>query len=813
MPVRNFFVSLFMITLVACSGGGSSSGSGSGSDSNTGDDTDTPLPASVKHKEVQTGGSAGSTDVTTSAALAAMPGELYLAAVSSNPQRDVVSVTGLGLSWVPVGDQCAARVRTGISVWRAIGNPSSADTVTARFASVPTNAAITVSRYAGVDAAEPLGALVSANTNGPGGACSGGLDSSSYTVDLNTSEADSLVFAAVAMRQRLHRPGPSYIERVETMQGGGAGAASLAVQDVVLKTPRTTSVSGSFNSSVDWAVLAVEVKPVGSSTPLPDLRVEPASHDYNTVLIAVSTSQTFRLHNDGNADLIVSATSIGGADAGEFMIDAGGAPFALVPGATRDITVNLFPTAVGSPSAFLRIESDDPDESPLDVALSGKVVDRVESDIAVDPASHNYGSVNIATSRLATFSVSNNGLADLNVDATSLSGANASLFTIESGMAPFMLAPRAAKDIAVRFDPVAEGGASATLEITSDDFDQPQVDLPLSGSGAMVQDGIWISAPELAGLPMSGPAWDEMKATADGDLDFKPVSDLNSNHDTQTLAVGLVYARTGGAFYRQKARDEIEAAIGTEVITAQAVGACRNVVSYVITADLIDLASFDPTLDATFRNWIDQIRFVIWPDGSVIAEDEERTNNHGRMCGAARAAIAVYLDDQADLDRAATVFAGMLGDRTAYDDFHWKHDLSWQADETNPVGVNPVGAVKQGLSIDGALTEEMRRGGSFAIPPVQTGYPWEALQGILVEAVILERAGYFDVFDWSDRAILRIVQFLERLDTQFPNDGWWATGDDTWVPWVINQTYGTSYPTEKAKYGKLMGWTGWTHAP
>lgn len=701
MAVRNFFASLFLLTLVACGGG---------DDGAKVETSVPPTPAGVEHKEVQTGGSAGSTLVTTSVLLTAMPGELYLAAVSSKPQRKVNSVTGLGLSWFLVGEQCSARGMTGVSVWRAIGDPSSADTVTASFAAAPTNATITVSRYAGIDAAEPLGALASANTNGLDGACLGGSDTSSYTFDLITNEVRSLVFSAAAMRNRKHTPSPDYTERVETLQGSGGDSASLAVQDALLDTPQTVSVSGSFNSSTDWAVLAVEIKPARSSTALPDVRVEPASHDYRTVLIATSTAHAFTVYNDGNARLHVSGTSIGGSDAGEFMIDAGLAAFSLAPGTARDVTVNLFPSALGRLSAVLRIESDDPDENPLDVALSGKVVDTLESDIAVDPASHDYGFVSAGTSSLTTFRVRNQGLAELNVAATWLSGTNLSLFTIESGMAPFIVAPNSAEEIAVRFDPVVEGVASATLAIASDDFDAAQVDVPLSGVGAMVKNGIWTSAQELSILPMSGPAWDKLKATADGELDLQPISKLDSHHDTQTLALGLVYARTGGVLYRQKALDAIKWAMGTEVDSAQAVGPCRNIVSYVITADLIELHSLDATLDASFRAWIDQIRFVKWPDGTMVAEDEQRANNHGRMCGMSRAVIAVYLGDQAELDRTAAVFAGFLGDQTVFDDFHWDNDLSWQADENNPVGVNPVGAVKQGLSINGALPEEMRRG-------------------------------------------------------------------------------------------------------
>lgn len=326
------------------------------------------------------------------------------------------------------------------------------------------------------------------------------------------------------------------------------------------------------------------------------------------------------------------------------------------------------------------------------------------------------------------------------------------------------------------------------------------------------QQGIWISAAELAEKPLSGPAWDSVLETADNSLGMPAVGTYDSMHDTRTLAVALVYARIGDGAYRAKARNAILSAIGTESTTSQAVQPCRNVTPYVFAADLIDLAAFDPAGDTAFRAWIDALRFVDWPDGSMIEEDEERANNHGRMCGMARAAIAVYLGDAVDLARTAQVFAGVLGDTSVYAEFLWKHDLSWQADELAPIGINPLGATKQGVSVDGALPEEMRRGGPFAVPPLHTGYPWEALQGILVEAVVLQRAGY-DVFEWSDRAILRAVEYLQDLDEQYPQAGWWAQGDDTWSPWLVNAVYGTSFPTAPADQGKCMGWTDWTHGP
>ena len=82
---------------------------------------------------------------------------------------------------------------------------------------------------------------------------------------------------------------------------------------------------------------------------------------------------------------------------------------------------------------------------------------------------------------------------------------------------------------------------------------------------------------------------------------------------------------------------------------------------------------------------------------------------------------------------------------------------------------------------------------------------YEALQGALVQAVILERAG-FDAFNWSDQALLRAVRWL--YDTaHFP-----AVGDDTWIPSVANYFYGTNFPVPSStRAGKNVGWRDWTH--
>ena len=167
--------------------------------------------------------------------------------------------------------------------------------------------------------------------------------------------------------------------------------------------------------------------------------------------------------------------------------------------------------------------------------------------------------------------------------------------------------------------------------------------------------------------------------------------------------------------------------------------------------------------------------------------------------------MAVYLGRDDQVERCAQVFKGYLGDRASYANFTYGDDLSWQADPSAPVGINPLGATKDGHNIDGVLPDDQRRNGEFSWPPPKTNYVYEALQGALAQAVILYRRGY-DVWNWEDQAFGRAFNWLHE-QASFP-----ATNDDSWTPHIINYYYGTNFPAPvPAGLGKNMAYTDWTH--
>lgn len=314
--------------------------------------------------------------------------------------------------------------------------------------------------------------------------------------------------------------------------------------------------------------------------------------------------------------------------------------------------------------------------------------------------------------------------------------------------------------------------------------------------------GIWISAAELAGRPTQGAAWDRVREYAALSAAAPLIADQDDTTDARILAKALVYARTGQASLRLEVIESCMAAIGSEA-GGRTLALGRNLAAYVIAADLVGLPAAE---DQRFRSWLQTVRTTVFDGLTLVSTHELRPNNWGTHAGASRAAIAAYLGDRAELDRVAKVFHGWLGDRGSYAGFDYG-DLAWQQDATRPVGVNPAGAVRNGHSIDGVLPDDQRRSGAFAWPPPKENYVYEALQGAIVQAVILSRAGY-DVFAWNDGALLRAYRWLND-EASYP-----AEGEDRWQMHLVNHFYGTTFPAAvPTTPGKNVAFTDWTHPP
>ena len=325
-------------------------------------------------------------------------------------------------------------------------------------------------------------------------------------------------------------------------------------------------------------------------------------------------------------------------------------------------------------------------------------------------------------------------------------------------------------------------------------------------AGAVVDEAkaaghLWIDPVRLASLPTSGTGWENVLRAAQERTGVPKLSDMEDPVNVRIMAKALVYARTGDDRYRQEIVSACLAAMGTER-GGSTLALGRELAAYVIAADLV--GGLPGEQGRRFTAWLRDVRHQKLRGGTLVSTHEKRPNNWGTSAGASRVAVAVYLGDAQDLERAAKVFRGWLGDRSAYVGFRFG-PLAWQADPKAPIGINPKGSRRDGHSIDGVLPDDQRRSGPFRWPPPHENYVYGALQGALVQAVILHNAGY-DVWEWGDRALLRAFLWL-HAEAGFP-----AQGDDGWEPWLVNFHYAVRLPTpDPARPGKIAGWTDWTH--
>lgn len=103
-----------------------------------------------------------------------------------------------------------------------------------------------------------------------------------------------------------------------------------------------------------------------------DLTDNSSSLDFGTVTLGLSSVQAvIYIQNAGNGNLDGLTVTKDGANAGDFAIDSSRVPTSLVPGANAYITATFTPAATGSRSAALHVASNDSNENPFDIALTG----------------------------------------------------------------------------------------------------------------------------------------------------------------------------------------------------------------------------------------------------------------------------------------------------------------------------------------------------------------------------------------------------------------------------------------------------------
>lgn len=212
---------------------------------------------------------------------------------------------------------------------------------------------------------------------------------------------------------------------------------------------------------------------------------------FGSVQVGATKDLVFTLNNTGTEELSGVAVSLDGTDASEFSVTA--TPTATVAAAgSTTFTVRFSPSAKGAKSATLHVASNDPDESPFDIALTGSgfvpapevtVQQPKGSNLKDGSAKINCGTIKIGKSATAkVFTIKNLGTANLTGLSITKNGKHAKDFIV-TAPAKTTLAPGASTTFKVTFKPGAKGTRTAAIHLKSNDADENPFDINLTGTG------------------------------------------------------------------------------------------------------------------------------------------------------------------------------------------------------------------------------------------------------------------------------------------------------------------------------------------
>ena len=236
--------------------------------------------------------------------------------------------------------------------------------------------------------------------------------------------------------------------------GANTRAGSIAISDNAPGSPQSISLTG------------VGVGAVAT--------VSPTSLSFTTQTVGTtSAAQTITLTNTGNATLNISSISSTNPQFGQ----TNNCPSTLAASANCTISVTFGPTATGSPSGYITIQTDV--SSPY-VLVSGSSTGPVGS---VSPISLSFGSVAIGTpSATQTITVSSTGTTALTISGISIGGDYS-----QTNNCPASLAVGSNCAIQVTFTPTAAGTRNGSLFINDNgSFSGHTVSLVGSGLGPLI---------------------------------------------------------------------------------------------------------------------------------------------------------------------------------------------------------------------------------------------------------------------------------------------------------------------------------------
>lgn len=335
------------------------------------------------------------------------------------------------------------------------------------------------------------------------------------TLGAGIAEVNTVVYTGVTIRNSGTGNMSGLSSRID-----GANAAEFTIS---AQPPATLAPGQSFSFSIGFSPKAVgdrtaqlhitsndadenpfdlNLLAVGKPVPTPEISVEPPTGPAFADGVSIiafdsqpsgtkSATRTYTVRNTGTAPLYNLALRKSGPNANEFIIGTSGSwKTSLLAGESATFNLTFWPSATGTKTASLFIDSNDADENPFDIQLYGvssTAPQLPEISVTMGSSFFNDGTGTVSFGATETdepvqrvLSINNTGSAALTDLAVMIDGTHPEDFTV-NGPALTTLLPGTSTTIAITFSPTATGSRSAALHLTSNDADESPFDINLDG--------------------------------------------------------------------------------------------------------------------------------------------------------------------------------------------------------------------------------------------------------------------------------------------------------------------------------------------
>ncbi|NUN09420.1 MAG: choice-of-anchor D domain-containing protein [Ignavibacteriaceae bacterium] len=199
---------------------------------------------------------------------------------------------------------------------------------------------------------------------------------------------------------------------------------------------------------------------------------------FGNTIIGTSSNQSITINNIGTAALILSGTEF---TSSYFTFSQQQFPDTIAPGNSKQFSVNFNPQQFGEINAVLKIFSNDGGTPVKSIALNGRGIYN-GSYIHTSNSVYNFGPRRVNSSNGWIFSVENKGSLPLEITSAMLSNP-AFRFDTLLGTTPIVIDTQKTRNLRVWFYPQTNSQYQDTLVLISNAVNNPQLKIPVSGSG------------------------------------------------------------------------------------------------------------------------------------------------------------------------------------------------------------------------------------------------------------------------------------------------------------------------------------------